>query len=121
VGDGSAAVLTAVGRFALAPGATQTAIVQEDELYQMPDARLKAAAARFENWLQRENIDIPASTSWARYFAALPAEEFKGRELAQQFVREYEQARWSRRDENSIEHVLQLVEALETDSATQRK
>jgi hypothetical protein len=43
--------------------------------------------------------------SWARYFAALPSEEFKGRELAQQFVREYEQARWSRRDENSIEHV----------------
>jgi hypothetical protein len=97
------------------------AIVQADERYPMSDARLKAAALRFESWLQREHIDIPASTSWARYFATLPAEEFKGRELAQQFVREYEQARWNRRDENRIQHVLQLVEALETQPAAQRK
>lgn len=112
-------VLWGVSRWRLARRRTPS--LEENELYQMPDARLKVAAARFENWLQRENLDIPASTSWARYFAALPDEEFKGRELAQRFVREYEQARWSRSDENHIEHVLQLVEALETNAATQRK
>jgi transglutaminase-like putative cysteine protease len=99
----------------------QSTLVEEEGLYFVPDVRLKLAATRFENWLQRSGVEIPEATSWSKYFDA-PEAEFPNRELATQFVREYESVRWGRaHDADAVAHVMQLVDELEKQAVAERK
>jgi transglutaminase-like putative cysteine protease len=113
-------LLWGVSRWRLAR--RQSTLIEENELYFVPDVRLKQAVTRFENWLQRHEIEIPEATSWTKYFEeSMQLVEFPRREHAEQFVREYERVRWGHsHDAQAVEHVVQLIEKLEQPVA-QRK
>jgi transglutaminase-like putative cysteine protease len=73
----------------------------DERAYASPDARLNALAARFESWLAREKLALPASRSWSSSLHRL------GRPDAAGWAHAYETARFG----SPLPQELQALEA----------